>query len=73
MKTQGEIENAIAEGIGRFELDRHLFQDKTVTSVTANTRKDGEEPLRVAAHSSNAPHQSIPFHRRQSRTSIIET
>ena len=30
------------------DYDRHLFQEKTLTSVTANTRADGEELLRLA-------------------------
>jgi propanol-preferring alcohol dehydrogenase len=30
------------------EYQRHLFREKTVTSVTANTRADGEEFLRLA-------------------------
>jgi propanol-preferring alcohol dehydrogenase len=30
------------------EYDRHLFLEKTLTSVTANTRADGEELLRLA-------------------------
>jgi len=29
--------------------ERHLFHEKTLCSVTANTRADGEELLRVAA------------------------
>jgi propanol-preferring alcohol dehydrogenase len=29
--------------------DRHLFHEKTLRSVTANTRKDGEELLKIAA------------------------
>jgi propanol-preferring alcohol dehydrogenase len=29
--------------------ERHLFYEKNLTSVTANTRKDGEELLRLAA------------------------
>jgi len=29
--------------------DRHLFRERTVTSVTSNTRADGEELLRLAA------------------------
>jgi propanol-preferring alcohol dehydrogenase len=31
-----------------FDYDRHLFLEKTLTSVTANTRADGEELLRLA-------------------------
>ena len=30
--------------------ERHLFEERSVTSVTANTRADGEELLRLAAH-----------------------
>lgn len=31
------------------DYDRHLFREKTLTSVTSNTRADGEEFLRLAA------------------------
>lgn len=31
------------------DYQRHLFQEKTVTSTTANTRRDGEELLALAA------------------------
>ncbi len=31
------------------DYQRHLFRERTVTSVTANTRSDGEELLRIAA------------------------
>ncbi|MDZ7677535.1 MAG: zinc-dependent alcohol dehydrogenase family protein [Acidimicrobiales bacterium] len=31
------------------QYDRHLFQERQVRSVTANTRHDGEELLRIAA------------------------
>jgi propanol-preferring alcohol dehydrogenase len=30
------------------DYDRHLFREKTLTSVTANTRRDGEELIRLA-------------------------
>ncbi len=30
------------------DYDRHLFQERTLRSVTANTRQDGEELLRLA-------------------------
>ena len=30
------------------DYGRHLFQEKTLTSVAANTRADGEELLRLA-------------------------
>jgi propanol-preferring alcohol dehydrogenase len=29
--------------------ERHLFEERSLTSVTANTRADGEELLRLAA------------------------
>jgi propanol-preferring alcohol dehydrogenase len=35
--------------IPALDYDRHLFQERTVRSVTANTRADGEELLRLAA------------------------
>lgn len=31
------------------DYDRHLFRERTLTSVTANTRADGQELLRLAA------------------------
>jgi propanol-preferring alcohol dehydrogenase len=39
---------------------RHLFQERTLTSVTANTRRDGEELLRIAADVPIRPH-TVPF------------
>ena len=30
--------------------DRHMFQERTLRTVTANTRADGAELLRLAAH-----------------------
>ncbi len=35
--------------IPTLDYDRHLFQERTVRSVTANTRADGEELFRLAA------------------------
>ena len=35
--------------IPRLDYQRHLFRERTLTSVTANTRADGEELLRLAA------------------------
>lgn len=40
--------------IPALDYDRHLFQERTVRSVTANTRADGAELLRLAAR--------IPLH-----------
>ncbi len=34
--------------IPRLEYERHLFHEKNLRSVTANTRRDGEELLRIA-------------------------
>ena len=31
------------------DYERHLFQERTLTSVTANTRGDGRELLEIAA------------------------
>ena len=35
--------------IPQLTYERHLFREKTLTSVTSNTRADGEEFLRLAA------------------------
>ena len=35
--------------IPSLDYQRHLFRERTLTSVTANTRRDGEELLRIAA------------------------
>jgi alcohol dehydrogenase, propanol-preferring len=40
------------------DYDRHLFQEKTLTSVAANTRADGEELLRLAPQLGVAVHVS---------------
>ena len=32
------------------DYDQHLFQERTLRTVTANTRADGAELLRLAAH-----------------------
>ena len=37
--------------IPALSYDRHLFQERTLTSVTANTRSDGEEMLHLASRS----------------------
>jgi propanol-preferring alcohol dehydrogenase len=34
--------------VPRLDYQRHLFRERTLTSVTANTRADGEEFLRLA-------------------------
>ena len=38
------------------DYQRHLFRERTLTSVTANTRADGEEMLRLAAAVGVRPH-----------------
>src|SRR5205085_2629164 len=42
--------------IPKLNYQRHLFHEKTLRSVTANTRRDGEELLRVAAEIPLRPH-----------------
>jgi propanol-preferring alcohol dehydrogenase len=44
------------------DYQRHLFRERTLTSVTANTRLDGEELLRLAAALGIRPHTTTyPF------------
>ncbi|MEI2731890.1 MAG: zinc-dependent alcohol dehydrogenase family protein [Dermatophilaceae bacterium] len=38
------------------DYDRHLFRERTLTSVTSNTRRDGEDLLTLAARLQIAPH-----------------
>lgn len=46
------------------DYDRHLFRERTLTSVTANTRADGEELLRLAAALAVRPVTTVyPFDR----------
>jgi propanol-preferring alcohol dehydrogenase len=43
--------------------ERHLFHEKNLRSVTANTRQDGEELLRIAAEIPIRPHTTaFPLH-----------
>jgi propanol-preferring alcohol dehydrogenase len=42
--------------IPTLKYERHLFYEKNVRSVTANTRADGEELLRIAAEIPIRPH-----------------
>lgn len=46
--------------IPALNYDRHLFQERTLCSVTANTRRDGEELLRIAGEIPIRPH-TVPF------------
>ena len=46
------------------DYQRHLFRERSVTSVTANTRADGDELLTLAARLSLRPHvRPYPFRR----------
>ena len=50
--------------IPALDYQRHLFRERTLTSVTANTRADGEELLALAARHGVRPHvTSYPFDR----------
>ena len=50
--------------IPRLDYARHLFQERSVRSVTANTRADGEEFLRIAARIPIRPSTvAYPFER----------
>jgi propanol-preferring alcohol dehydrogenase len=42
------------------EYEKHLFYEKNLRSVTANTRKDGQELLEIAAEIPIRPH-TVPF------------
>jgi propanol-preferring alcohol dehydrogenase len=42
------------------DYERHLFHERTLRSVTANTRRDGEELLRYASEIPIRPH-TVPF------------
>jgi alcohol dehydrogenase, propanol-preferring len=45
--------------IPQLNYERHLFHEKTLRSVTANTRQDGEELMRVAAEMPLRPRTSL--------------
>lgn len=49
--------------IPTLSYERHLFHEKNLRSVTANTRADGEELLKIAAEMSLRPHVTLfPLH-----------
>ena len=50
---------------------RHLFREKTVTSVTSNTRADGEEFLALAARLGIRP-TVTPYPFEQARQALID-
>ena len=41
------------------DYQRHLFRERVLTSVTANTRADGDEFLRLASRLGLAPHTTV--------------
>ena len=45
--------------IQRLNYEKHLFHEKTLCSVTANTRKDGEELLAIAAEIGLRPRTTV--------------
>ena len=48
--------------VPRIDYDRELFRERTLTSVTANTRADGEELMRLAAALDVRPRSHpVPF------------
>ena len=60
--------------IPALDYDRHLFNEKEIRSVTANTRADGNELLQLAAvHPDSHPHRPDGFGRRQPRPANAQT
>ncbi len=51
------------------DYDKHLFLERNLRSVTANTRKDGEELLRFAAEIPIRPH-TVPFRLAEANTAL---
>ena len=51
------------------DYERHLFQERTLQSVTANTRQDGVELLRIAAEIPIRPH-TVPFRLEQANEAL---
>jgi alcohol dehydrogenase, propanol-preferring len=49
--------------------EKHLFYERNLRSVTANTRADGEELLRIAAEIPIRPH-TVPFHLSEANTAL---
>ena len=50
---------------------RHLFQERVLRSVTANTRKDGEELLRLAEAIPIATH-TIPYPLERANDALVD-
>ncbi len=57
--------------IPQLTYERHLFREKTLTSVTSNTRADGEEFLRLAARL-GVRATVTPYHFEQARQALID-
>lgn len=55
--------------IPALSYERHLFHEKNLRSVTANTRQDGEELLRIAAEVPLRPH-TTPFQLRDANRAL---
>ena len=51
------------------DYERHLFYERTLQSVTANTRQDGIELLRIAADIPIRPH-TVPFRLEQANEAL---
>lgn len=51
------------------DYEQHLFQERTLQSVTANTRQDGIELLRIAAEIPIRPH-TVPFELAEANTAL---
>ena len=51
------------------DYQRHLFYERTLRSVTANTRRDGEELLQIAAAIPIRPH-TVPFRLEDANTAL---
>ena len=59
--------------IPTLNYERHLFHEKNLRSVTANTRRDGEELLRIAAEIPDPPADDlIPSRRCQPRAAAAQ-
>ncbi len=51
--------------------ERHLFYEKTLQSVTANTREDGNELLRIAGEIPIRPH-TVPFPLQEANSALCQ-
>jgi alcohol dehydrogenase, propanol-preferring len=53
------------------QYERHLFYEKTLQSVTANTREDGNELLKTAGEVPIRPH-TVPFPLEEANTALCQ-